>query len=217
MKRNLFMTFIAMYLLSLLVACSDTRVTGVSKGNDSTLTADYISKISLQEPDRALALIDTMEMNNEERPYAINYMRFVVYNNGLADYKMADYYGKQVLKDSIELKKDCKRYYSLLNTLASIANSNNQFAQSIIYAKKAAEIARDNNMKEYEVGAIGTVALSTIMLGDKDSGFKMFSNNKDMVMKVMSDNPDFATADMAYSFMGNYVESLIADKKYDEV
>ena len=217
MKRNLFMTFIAMYLLSLLVACSDKRVTGVSKGNDSTLTADYISKISLQEPDRALALIDTMEMNNEERPYAINYMRFVVYNNGLADYKMADYYGKQVLKDSIELKQDCKRYYSLLNTLASIANSNNQFAQSIIYAKKAAEIARDNNMKEYEVGAIGTVALSTIMLGDKDSGFKMFSNNKDMVMKVMSDNPDFATADMAYSFMGNYVESLIADKKYDEV
>ncbi|MDY4851456.1 MAG: ATP-binding protein [Prevotella sp.] len=211
------MTFIAMYLLSLLVACSDKRVTGVSKGNDSTLTADYISKISLQEPDRALALIDTMEMNNEERPYAINYMRFVVYNNGLADYKMADYYGKQVLKDSIELKQDCKRYYSLLNTLASIANSNNQFAQSIIYAKKAAEIARDNNMKEYEVGAIGTVALSTIMLGDKDSGFKMFSNNKDMVMKVMSDNPDFATADMAYSFMGNYVESLIADKKYDEV
>src|SRR5574344_2738869 len=214
--RNLLPIFTLSVLLAF-ASCSDKRTSGKSGGIDSTHTREYISKISLQEPERALAIIDTMEMNNEERPYAINYLRFVVYNNGFADYKMADYYGKQVLKDSVELKKDIKRYYTLLNTLAIIANSNSQFAQSIIYAKKAAEIARENNMKEYEVGAIGTVALSTIMLGDKESGLKMFSNNKDMVMQVMNNNTNFATADMAYSFMGNYVESLIAHKKYDEI
>lgn len=204
-------------VLWFLASCIGKRTEANRTGIDSTHTREYIAKISLQEPERALAIIDTMEMNKEERPYAINYLRFVVYNNGFADYKMADYYGKQVLKDSVELKKDIKRYYTLLNTLASIANSNSQFAQSIIYAKKAAEIARENNMKEYEVGAIGTVALSTIMLGDKESGLKMFSNNKDKVIKIMNDNPNFTTADMAYSFMGNYVESLITQKRYDEV
>ena len=215
--KRILIAALSIFSLMVIAGCSSKRNEGNKTGIDSTHTREYIAKISLQEPERALAIIDTMEMNNEERPYAINYLRFVVYNNGLADYKMADYYGKQVLKDSIELKQDCKRYYSLLNTLASIANSNSQFAQSIIYAKKAAEIARENNMKEYEVGAIGTVALSTIMLGDKESGLKMFSNNKDMVMQVMNNNPNFATADMAYSFMGNYVESLIAHKKYDEI
>ena len=215
--KRILIAALSIFTLMVIAGCSSKRNEGNKTGIDSTHTREYIAKISLQEPERALAIIDTMEMNNEERPYAINYLRFVVYNNGLADYKMADYYGKQVLKDSIELKQDCKRYYSLLNTLASIANSNSQFAQSIIYAKKAAEIARENNMKEYEVGAIGTVALSTIMLGDKESGLKMFSNNKDMVMQVMNNNPNFATADMAYSFMGNYVESLIAQKKYDEI
>ena len=215
--KRILIAALSIFTLMVIAGCSSKRNEGNQTGIDSTHTREYIAKISLQEPERALAIIDTMEMNNEERPYAINYLRFVVYNNGLADYKMADYYGKQVLKDSIELKQDCKRYYSLLNTLASIANSNSQFAQSIIYAKKAAEIARENNMKEYEVGAIGTVALSTIMLGDKESGLKMFSNNKDMVMQVMNNNPNFATADMAYSFMGNYVESLIAHKKYDEI
>ena len=215
--KRILIAALSIFTLMVIAGCSSKRNEGNKTGIDSTHTREYIAKISLQEPERALAIIDTMEMNNEERPYAINYLRFVVYNNGLADYKMADYYGKQVLKDSIELKQDCKRYYSLLNTLASIANSNSQFAQSIIYAKKAAEIARENNMKEYEVGAIGTVALSTIMLGDKESGLKMFSNNKDMVMQVMNYNPNFATADMAYSFMGNYVESLIAHKKYDEI
>ena len=215
--KRILIAALSIFTLMVIAGCSSKRNEGNKTGIDSTHTREYIAKISLQEPERALAIIDTMEMNNEERPYAINYLRFVVYNNGLADYKMADYYGKQVLKDSIELKQDCKRYYSLLNTLASIANSNSQFAQSIIYAKKAAEIARENNMKEYEVGAIGTVALSTIMLGDKENGLKMFSNNKDMVMQVMNNNPNFATADMAYSFMGNYVESLIAQKKYDEI
>ena len=204
-------------VLWFLASCIGKRTEANRTGIDSTHTREYIAKISLQEPERALAIIDTMEMNKEERPYAINYLRFVVYNNGFADYKMADYYGKQVLKDSVELKKDIKRYYTLLNTLASIANSNSQFAQSIFYAKKAAEIARENNMMEYEVGAIGTIALSTIMLGDKESGLKMFSNNKDKVIKIMNDNPNFTTADMAYSFMGNYVESLITQKRYDEV
>ena len=203
--------------LMILAGCSGKRMSGKGSGVDSAHTREYIAKISLQEPERALAIIDTMEMNNEERPYAINYLRFVVYNNGLADFKMADYYGKQVLKDSIELKKDIKRHYTLLNTLASIANSNNQFAQSIEYANKAAIIARENNMKESEVGAIGTVALSTVMLGDKESGLKMFSKNKDMVMKLLNENPNFNTADIAFTFIGNYVESLIADKRYDEV
>ena len=204
-------------VLWFLASCIGKRTEAIRTGIDSTHTREYIAKISLQEPERALAIIDTMEMNNEERPYAINYLRFVVYNNGLADFKMADYYGKQVLKDSIELKKDIKRQYTLLNTLASIANSNNQFAQSIEYAKMAADIARKNNIKEYEIGAIGTVALSTVMLGDKENGLKMFAKNKDMVMKLLNENPNFNTADIAFTFIGNYVESLIADKRYDEV
>lgn len=130
--KRILIAALSIFTLMVIAGCSSKRNEGNKTGIDSTHTREYIAKISLQEPERALAIIDTMEMNNEERPYAINYLRFVVYNNGLADYKMADYYGKLVLKDSIELKQDCKRYYSLLNTLASIANSNSQFAQSII-------------------------------------------------------------------------------------
>ena len=215
-KHNI-ITALSVITLMILVGCSGKRMSSKGSGVDSTHTREYIAKISLQEPERALAIIETMEMNNEERPYAINYLRFVVYNNGLADFKMADYYGKQVLKDSIELKQDTKRYYTLLNTLASIANSNSQFAQSIEYAKMAADIARKNNIKEYEIGAIGTVALSTVMLGDKENGLKMFAKNKDMVMKLLNENPNFNTADIAFTFIGNYIESLIADKRYDEV
>lgn len=48
MKRNLFLALIAIYAMSLLVACSNRRATGVSKGIDSTLTADYKQKMQGQ-------------------------------------------------------------------------------------------------------------------------------------------------------------------------
>ena len=166
MKRNLFLLLIAFYALSLLTACSDRRATGASKGIDSTLTGEYVSKISLQEPERALALIDTMEMKKTVSPYIINYLRFAVYYNGFSDYKMAYYYGQQALKDSIALQKNVKHHYRLLSTLAGIANSTHQYAQSIKYAKAAIEVARKNNKKEFEVAATEPLALSLISLGD---------------------------------------------------
>ncbi|MDD5991894.1 MAG: hypothetical protein PUC35_03130, partial [Prevotellaceae bacterium] len=138
--------------MSLLIACSDQRATGVSKDNDSTHTTAYINKISLQEPERALAIIDTMEMNKEAKPYDINYLRFMVYN-GSDDKKVAEYYAKQVLKDSLELQKDPKEHISILNNLANIAYSNSQFTQGLKYAKASVEVARRNHLELQEYAA----------------------------------------------------------------
>ena len=175
MKRNLFLFQIAMYTLSLLVACSDRRATEVSKGIDSTLTADYVSNISLQEPKRALALIDSMEMIKKETAFTINFLRCAVYLNGFTDLKMAYYYGQQAMKDTITLQKDVKHHYSLLKTLAGIAHSTEQYAQSIKYAKTAIEVARKSNNKELEIAATEPLASSLISLGDLYGGFKLFA------------------------------------------
>ena len=215
-KRNFFLPLIAMYTLSLLIACSDQRATGVRKGIDSTHTREYVAKISLQNPERALAIIDTMEMNKEAKPYEINYMRFAVYINGYTDYKMADYYGKQVLKDSLELQKDVDCHFTLLNTLADINNSNSQYAQSLQYAKAAMEVARKNNRKEYIISATEPMALSMIQLGDKEGGLKLFAEGKDAIIKAFEKQPDFNNANNAYSFLGNYMGSLLSAKRYEE-
>ena len=216
MKRNLFLFLIAMYTLSLLVACSDRRATEVSKGIDSTLTGEYVSKISLQEPERALALIDTMEMKKTVSPYIINYLRFAVYYNGFSDYKMAYYYGQQALKDSIALQKNVKHHYRLLSTLAGIANSTHQYAQSIKYAKAAIEVARKNNKKEFEVAATEPLALSLISLGDINGGFKLFEEGKGVIMSALDNEPNFQIANSAYSFVGNYMSSLLRANRFEE-
>ena len=202
--------------LMILAGCSGKRTEGNKTGINSTHTREYVAKISLQEPERALAIIDTMEMNKEAKPYEINYMRFAVYINGYTDYKMADYYGKQVLKDSLELQKDVDCHFTLLNTLADINNSNSQYAQSLQYAKAAMEVARKNNRKEYIISATEPMALSMIQLGDKEGGLKLFAEGKDAIIKAFEKQPDFNNANNAYSFLGNYMGSLLSAKRYEE-
>ena len=95
---NKLLTLLALLVLLTFIGCSDKGTAGKTKGTDSTHAKEYITKISLQEPERALAIIDTMEMNKEALPYELNYLRFAIYVNGFSDMKMAEYYGKQVLK-----------------------------------------------------------------------------------------------------------------------
>ena len=187
-----------MYTLSLLIACSDQRATGVGKDNDSTHTTAYINKISLQEPERALAIIDTMEMNKEAKPYEINYLRLMVYVNGSADKKLAEYYGKQVLKDSLELQKNPKEHISILNNLANIAYSNSQFTQGLKYAKTSVEVARKNHLELQEVVATHYMGLSALALGDTISGLKLLKEGKERIIRLVDGNNTLYDISQAY-------------------
>ena len=205
-----------MYTLSLLIACSDQRATGVSKDNDSTHTTAYINKISLQEPERALAIIDTMEINKEAKPYEINYLRLMVYVNGSADKKLAEYYGKQVLKDSLELQKNPKEHISILNNLANIAYSNSQFTQGLKYAKTSVEVARKNHLELQEVVATHYMGLSALALGDTISGLKLLKEGMERIIRLVDGNNKLYDISQAYMLVCNYMVGLLTAQRYDE-
>ena len=205
-----------MYTLSLLIACSDQRATGVRKGIDSTHTIAYIKKISLQEPERALAIIDTMEMNKEAKPYDINHLRLMVYVNGSADKKLAEYYGKQVLKDSLELQKNPKEHISILNNLANIAYSNSQFTQGLKYAKISVEVARKNHLELQEVVATHYMGLNALALGDTISGLKLLKEGKERIIRLVDGNNTLYDISQAYMLVCNYMVGLLTAQRYDE-
>ncbi|MDD5825283.1 MAG: ATP-binding protein [Prevotellaceae bacterium] len=202
--------------MSLLIACSDQRATGVSKDNDSTHTTAYINKISLQEPERALAIIDTMEINKEAKPYEINYLRLMVYVNGSADKKLAEYYGKQVLKDSLELQKNPKEHISILNNLANIAYSNSQFTQGLKYAKTSVEVARKNHLELQEVVATHYMGLSALALGDTISGLKLLKEGMERIIRLVDGNNTLYDISQAYMLVCNYMVGLLTAQRYDE-
>ena len=214
-KHNI-IAALSVFTLMILAGCSGKRTEGNRAGGDSTHTREYIAKISLQEPERALAIIDTMEMNKEAKPFMINYLRFVVYVNGYTDYKVAGYYGKQALKDTLELQKDVVTHLTILNTLADIAKINSQYAQSIQYAKEVKELARKNDMKDYEIKSIDPLAESMIKLGDVEGGLKLYAEGMETIKKTFNEQLDFNNASNAYSYVSNYMGTLLNAQKYEE-
>ena len=215
-KRNFFLPLIAMYTLSLLIACSDRRATGVSKGIDSTHTSTYITKISILEPERALAIIDTMEMNKEAQPYDINYLRYIVYFNGGVDKKVAEYYGKQLLKDSLAMQKNPHDNICILNNLADMAYLNRQFTQGLKYAKASVEVARRNHLEFQEVIATHRMATGTLMLGDTIGGLKLFKEGKEKIIRLVDGESTYHEIRQVHTFVANYMVCMLTAKRYDE-
>ena len=212
---SLFSMVSLLLLFSTLGGCKYGSPKGGKVEKDTTHTIGYISKISLMEPERALAIVDTIEMNKEESPYIINLMRFAVYHN-TADYRMANYYGLQALKDSAQLAKDPTRHLTLLTALAEINNLNSQYSQCMKYAKAARDVALRNNNEPYVLASTDAMALSMIKMGNVDEGLKIYERGREDIMKLIERKIDFNTANIAYSLVGNYIESLLSHKRYKE-
>ncbi|MGN1263859.1 MAG: histidine kinase dimerization/phospho-acceptor domain-containing protein, partial [Prevotella sp.] len=170
----------------------------------------------MTEPERALAIIDTIEMKKETSSGNINYMRLMVYNNGLGDYKMSEYYASQVLNDTVWLKKNPNIHCFLAILLSDFARQNGRYAKCLKYAKQALETARSYNKKEYELSAQAAIAHSLRALGDQKSALKIFAEVNEEMMKECGKSSDFETLNTAFTFIGNYFEVLMENKLYKE-
>lgn len=65
---------------------------------DSVFTVPYISSLSIQEPERALALIDSAEQEGRMTDFDVNRLRAVVYHNGFSDDDKALEYALKALE-----------------------------------------------------------------------------------------------------------------------
>lgn len=65
-------------------------------GADSIYSAEYIFNIIIEDPDRALALLDTVEQKGLLSKFDIARLCALAYHNGLSDYKNALRYGLEV-------------------------------------------------------------------------------------------------------------------------
>ena len=83
MIRSLKHLFVAALLATpfLFGACSGNKTAGASDSSDTINYRDYIRKLSFEDPDKAFAVIDSLEKVKKHPPYISNYYRCMVYNN----------------------------------------------------------------------------------------------------------------------------------------
>lgn len=60
---------------------------------DSIYSVEHLNSITIDNPERALALLDTAEQKNLLSKFDIARLRCLAYHNGLSDYKSALRYG----------------------------------------------------------------------------------------------------------------------------
>lgn len=130
----------------MLPECSDSRSESDAK-DDSELVFD-IQQMTIAEPERALAMLDSAEQKGIIKPFHIDYLRCLAYHNGLSDYKTAIRYALKSYRNP-EISSQPEIHRSLIDMIANEYCENGNYEESMKYCNegldKAIE-ARDKSL-----------------------------------------------------------------------
>ena len=217
MKTRLKNLFIAALLVAPVIfcACSGNKTAGGSKFNDSLYTSAYIAQLGGSEPDRALAIIDTLEMLKKHPTFYINYMRCSVYNNS-AQYRSAIHYGTLTVSDPLCKEKKPEVYLETLFIIAQGEYMHDNCAQSIKLIKQALEMANERGLENIQSKCYFLLGNVQIDLGDNGKALKSFLKAKEIAMKMLNAKPDFMSFETVFSCTSMIIETLSKDNIYSE-
>ena len=217
MKTRLKNLFIAALLVAPVIfcACSGNKTAGGSKFNDSLYTSAYIAQLGGSEPDRALAIIDTLEMLKKHPTFYINYMRCSVYNNS-AQYRSAIHYGTLTVSDPLCKEKKPEVYLETLFLVAQGEYMQDNCAQSIKLIKQALEMANERGFENIQSKCYFLLGNVQIDLGDNGKALKSFLKAKEIAMKMLNAKPDFMSFETVFSCTSMIIETLSKDNIYSE-
>ena len=169
--RNLILNVcMAAFLLS---ACRPGHSRPETSGQDSVYTAEYIEKISFEEPEKALALLDTAEERRLLTPFDINGLRCLVNHNGLSRYRTALFYARKAYADP-EARKHPDRLLQLLSYMAEDSHTNGDYAASVRYCTEGLELAKEQGSKTYEADFHVTWAKTLMLMAQHGEAFRHF-------------------------------------------
>ena len=169
--RNLILNVcMAAFLLS---ACRPGHSRPETSGQDSVYTAEYIEKISFEEPEKALALLDTAEERRLFSPFETNMLRCLVNHNGLSRYRTALFYARKAYADP-EARKHPDRLLLLLSYMAEDSHTNGDYAASVRYCTEGLELAKEQGSKTYEADFHVTWAKTLMLMAQHGEAFRHF-------------------------------------------
>lgn len=161
---------VAFFLLS---ACHTGHSDPAMGGQDSVYTAEYIQKISFEEPEKALALLDTAEERRLFSPFETNMLRCLVNHNGLSRYRTALFYARKAYADP-EARKHPDRLLLLLSYMAEDSHTNGDYAASVRYCTEGLELAKKQGSKTYEADFHVTWAKTLMLMAQHGEAFRHF-------------------------------------------
>lgn len=202
-----------------IIAASSLTDTHAHAGNtslpDSILTSQYIYRISVSEPERALRLTDEMEERHLLPQFRIDHLRSLIYQNGLSMYRLALQYSlKTYHNDSVRLHPD--RALPVITMITDQYNSVGNYTESIRYAVKGIDLARQAGKRNAEAILLLYIGMNKRDVGLKDEADKYVEQARQIQEEITADSCKWKAVDDLIYIYGAKLTYAMYDKKYTE-
>lgn len=191
----------------LITACHAGHSGPGADGRDSVYTAGYIQQISFEEPEEALALLDTAEGKRLLTPFEINALRCFVNHNGLSRYRAALFYGRKAYADP-EARQHPDRLLPLLSYMAEDSHTNGDYGASVRYCTEGLDLARQQGSKTYEADFHVTWAKNLMIMAQHGEAFRHFDLGIGILDGEARKNADYHAWDELFYSIGLKLSAL---------
>ena len=213
-KKNILLYITGIFIL-LTMSMTSGCGSGESRPNtaDSIYSAEYLYSITIDNPKRALALLDTVEQKKLLSEFDIARLRCLAYHNGLSDYKNALRYGLEAY-DMPESRQDAEIFLLLLGVIADDYYQNGNYEESVRICTEGLKLASDSLLRDHEANFDVSLATNLWELGRKDEAYFKLGEASDILEKEAAKSRLYMIADDYVYSLGVYIQSLCSDKRY---
>lgn len=178
-------------------------------------SVNYIDSIAIDEPERALAILDSAEQHELMSDFEISRLRCLVYHNGLSDYNKALRYGTKAYE--MPEARDCAEDF--LRLVEIIADENYQtgnYTESVRLCTEGLQLARDSLVRVSEANLNVTLAVNLLDLDRPDEAFSHYREAVDILDKEADKSDLYMASDDYIYALGMTIGALIDEQRYDE-
>lgn len=167
-------------LLGLAFGCGGRPADYSDKG---VCSVRYIDSIAIDEPERALAILDSAEQHElMSSDFDISRLRCLVYHNGLSDYNKALRYGTKAY-DMPEAHDCAEEFLRLIELIADENYQTGNYTESVRLCTEGLQLARDSLVKVSEANLNVTLAVNLLDLDRPDEAFSHYREGVDILDK----------------------------------
>lgn len=201
--------------LVLFLSCSiySFGATNEKHKTDSIHTEEYIGKISLTEPHRALKLLDEMEASNVMPLFRLDHMRSVVYQNGLDMYHTALTYSLKAYKNDSTLNHPTEAL-ALIELITDQYNVTGNYTESTRYAVEGIELAKKWNNRESEANLLLYIGINKRNMGLRNEGNEYVEKALNIEEQEVKGSKEWDTVDNLIYIYGTKITYALEDKEY---
>ena len=178
------------------------------KGTKDIYTEQYITDIYMDEPKRALQLLDEAETKQALPIYKVDDLRSMVYSYLYQDKSAFHYARRAYVHDSISGNHP-DHLLKMTITLADISHTLSEYKESNRYAVEGLELARRLDDRQSECKLLFCMGENKWMLSLKEEGYELF----DKAIALLDGRKDKLSKSMLSYFYGVKMGYLINDNR----